>query len=196
MTFPASASDASRTGPTENGSVNAQSLKEMIQALFSADATALTGTLRAHTHLSAKKLFRSMDSSLASDAKKAAKHLQKHFPLRRYAVTTDATNRTDSICGTVILREGLPVLSKVSVSQLEFSEEEGSIAEYNMYMIVSSLPFKARACMFWNMTGVSDGLGISSAVLYHGRSLENLKRGVSVSVQGQNMISEKVRDLF
>jgi hypothetical protein len=72
-----------------------------------------------------------MDSSLTSDAKKAAKQLKKCLPLQRYAVTTDPTNRTDSICGTAIIREGLPITAKVSVSMLDFDEGERSIAEYN-----------------------------------------------------------------
>jgi hypothetical protein len=162
---------------------------------LSADATALVGTLRTHTHLSTKKFFRSMDSSLTSDAKKAAKQLKKCLPLQRYAVTTDPTNRTDSICRTVIIREGLPITAKVSVSMLDFDEGERSIAEYNIYMIVASLPFTVRACMFWNLVGVSNGLGISSAALFHGRGLEKLKPTVSVSVQEQNTIGEKVRKM-
>jgi len=62
---------------------------------------------------------------------------------------------------------------------------------YHMYMIVSSLPFKARTDMFWNMVGALGGAGISPDSLYLGEGLAHLKLGTTVLEQKQNVINEK-----
>jgi hypothetical protein len=191
--FPPFVSDDTQKGRSGYESIQAQTRKELTAALLGADVPGLNGTLPSHSFTPKKKLFRNMDSALESEARKAASQMNKCFPLRRFAVTTDSSNRSDTVCGTVTLREGIPITAKISASLLEFDENEGGVSDYNMFMIVSSLPFKARACMFWNMTGVSDGLGINSTALFSGNGLENFKAAASVTVQAQGMVSEKVR---
>lgn len=193
LTFPVYPLDVNESAP---GSVHAQSLKETVMELRSADTTGLNIALPTHSFPLKKRFLRNLNETSASDSEKTAKEMKKHFPLYRYAVTVvrpRATNWTNSTSGSIVVREGLPKTANIFSTLRAHGEGNGDIMHYHMYMIVSSLPFKTRTSMFWNLLGSLRRSPTASS--YHGKDLEQIDSGVAVSVREQSAISKRVGSL-
>jgi hypothetical protein len=183
-TFPVHSDGESNTGE----SIHSETLKELATTLHSSASPAARTAFPIHSIMSKKSTFGSPDSALASATQKTARSLNEKFPLRKFAVIGDPSTRTASMPGRVTIREGFPKTASISVSLLEYSPDDGELHDYQKYMIIATLPFHARACMFWNMAGALDAGGVDSLVLLKGRMLEPYK----IPATGPRIIPEKV----
>jgi hypothetical protein len=152
-----------------------------------------------HSVSTTKSLFGNPDSSLLSATQSITKTLNKRFPLQKYAVTGDSATRTPQMPGTVIIREGFPKSASITASYLPYKDEDGELVtergdlpDYQKYMIIATLPFHARACMFWNMASVLDAGGVSEKEMLKGEELKNFRTDTTVSTTEITRINEKV----
>src|SRR5271170_6832822 len=125
------------------------------------------------------------------DAKTVSKMLKKHFPLHRYAVamdTTDPTDGTTAASRRIVISEGLPWTSKIVASLIPHDPSLENLVSYHMYMFIATLPFKMRACMFWNMVGASNASGLTPGELLQGEKAADLGR----ATQQENNLNAKV----
>ena len=100
-------------------------------------------------------MFGTVQSTVESKAISAAKKLNKSLPLRRFITVPDveAWEEAEKM-GGVIVCEGVPKNSKMMASAGLFPQSAPGIniiTDYDMYFIISCLPFAVRARMFWNM---------------------------------------------
>jgi hypothetical protein len=134
-------------------------------------------------------MFRTLQATVNSTADSMAKELNKNFPLRRFMVVPDASaTKGDNKRAEIVVIEGVPKNSKMlACSSLLHESPPGinSISDYDMYYIVSNLPFAVRARMFWNVIGRCDAKGISCDKLYVGIEALN-------SATGPVAVDEKV----
>lgn len=153
-------------------SVNDQNAKMVIAALKKTDPKALPSDMVTHRFPVKKAIFKSLPSSVDSAAKATAKRLNKNMPLRRFITVPDAevadpTGKT----GGVIICEGVPRNANVIASVNAFpASPPGThfMTDYHLFLIISCLPFKVKARMFWNMVGQPISTGVSCDVLYSG----------------------------
>jgi hypothetical protein len=147
-----------------------------------------------------KGLLGGSASKLNRSATKAAKRLNKEMPLRRFATFPEAGigAGAGNTIGTVMICEGVPRTAKVIATMGHFGPSPAgtnAIADYDMYFIVSCLPFALRARMFWNMVGrTQEGVGTACSVLYGGaEGFLQLPNEASVE---KSFVDEKVRNVF
>ena len=141
-------------------------------------------------------LFGSTESTLNKSATKAAKALNKEMPLRRFATFPEAGigAGADNTIGTVVVCEGVPRTARLIATMGYFGPSPAgtnAIADYDMYFIVSCLPFALRTRMFWNMVGrTREGAGVACSVLYGGaEGFLQLPDGTSAE---ESFVDEKV----
>ncbi|KAK5651900.1 hypothetical protein OQA88_11559 [Cercophora sp. LCS_1] len=97
-------------------------------------------------------LFGGIESAAAGSATGAAKTLTKQMPLRRFV----AFPEIEAKAGSVVVCEGVPRTAKMLATVGYFGPSPAGtnhIADYDMYFILSCLPFAVRARMFWNAIG-------------------------------------------
>ena len=101
-------------------------------------------------------LFGGIESAANGSAVAAAKTLTKEMPLRRF-VAFPHLNPEDKKAGAVVVCEGIPRTAKMIATIGYFGPSSppgtNNIADYDMYFILSCLPFAVRARMFWNVLG-------------------------------------------
>ena len=154
-----------------------------------------TSDMVTHRFAVKKSLFKTIEKSVDSAAKSAAKKLNKSLPLRRFIAVPDleATKEGEKIGGAIIC-EGLPKNSNMlaSVGLFQASTQHGipTISDYNMFFVISCLPFATRAKLFWNMIGNSNATGVPCDIIYKG--LETMYNAPPDTVTAHMMIDDKV----
>jgi hypothetical protein len=189
---------ANATFPAHDFTAGAQSFNDatvggVVMNLRKTDHTALTSDNVVHRFEVKKGLFKTIQKTVDSAATSAAKKLNKNLPLRRFIVVPDleATKEAEKMGGAIVC-EGVPKNSKMAASAGLFPDSAtNTISDYDMYFIISCLPFAAKAKMFWNMIGKSDATGIPCDIFYTG--LESLYNAPANVVPGQTRIDDKVR---
>ncbi|KAH8746487.1 hypothetical protein F5882DRAFT_493200, partial [Hyaloscypha sp. PMI_1271] len=166
---------ANATFPAHDFTAGAQSFNDatvggVVMNLRKTYHTALTSDNVVHRFGVKKGLFKTIQKTVDSAATSAAKKLNKNLPLRRFIVVPDleATKEAEKMGGAIVC-EGVPKNSKMAASAGLFPDSAtNTISYYDMYFIISCLPFAAKAKMFWNMTGKSDATGIPCDIFYTG----------------------------
>ncbi len=93
--------------------------------------------------------------------------------------------------GGAISCEGVPKNSNMVASVGMFPDSStNTISDYDMYVIISCLPFLAKAKMFWNMIGRADATGVACAIFYRG--LESLYSAPDDAIPGETTVDDKV----
>jgi hypothetical protein len=153
-------------------SVNDQNAEKVVDSLKKTDHKALTNDMVVHRFPVKKGLCGSIQSTVDSKARGAAKKLNKNLPLRRFIAVADAAAlNTSEKRGGVIICEGIPKSSNMIASTGTFlPNPDGShvMAPYHVFFIVSCLPFSVKARMFWNMVGSPSGAGVPCGQMYAG----------------------------
>ena len=166
------------------GSGHMQNASAVAKALRAAGpdvaATSAVGVRRYPVTMGSLNCFGSIESALDGSAAAAAKTLTKEMPLRRFVAfpeLEDTTGKAGST-GAVVVCEGVPRTAKMLATLGHFGPSPPGtniIADYDMYFIVSCLPFAVRARMFWNVVGrvatqeaAGTGTGAACRVLYAG----------------------------
>ncbi|KAK3319584.1 hypothetical protein B0T19DRAFT_478693 [Cercophora scortea] len=102
-------------------------------------------------------LFGGIESAAVGSATAAAKTLTKQMPLRRFVAFPGPEVEAKAKAGTVVVFEGVPRTAKMLATVGYFGPSSppntNRIADYDMYFILSCLPFALRARMFWNAVG-------------------------------------------
>ncbi|CAM1507669.1 Fc.00g073100.m01.CDS01 [Cosmosporella sp. VM-42] len=161
--------DFSATADCITGEHGAEVIDSLRQTAHG-DLPAKTQTYR----FSVKKgIFRTLDSQANAAAKSAAKQLNKKIPLRRFVVVSDGSKiNQEAGTGSVVICEGIPKTATLLASSAGFAPLTNpptlNISDYNMFLIVSILPFAVRARMFWNVVGRAETRGLPCAALYQG----------------------------
>jgi hypothetical protein len=177
-TFPIYSYDAEKAlDATADENIQALNAKEILAVLHTRVFDPTNSVLPIHT-------FPVKGNQQTSVGRSTVSLMNKNFPLRRFAITGDGT--------VVAIREGSPKTAFMTASLVEFGRDDSDIPDYQKYMIIAVLPFKARACMYWNMVGVLDGNGVQSGTLLAGDGLQTMRIGVANPTQDQTPISEKV----
>lgn len=176
-------------------SVNDENIDKVVTKLRKTDSKALTSDMGVHRFAVKKGIFGTVQSTVDSAANSAAKKLNKNFPLRRFITVPDmgALKEAEKV-GGVIVCEGVPKNSKMMASVGFFPQSAPGtniISDYDMYFIISCLPFAVKARMFWNMIGKSDATGVACNIFYSG--LESLYYTLPNEVPGQTKVDDKVR---
>ncbi|KAK3688012.1 hypothetical protein B0T22DRAFT_489779 [Podospora appendiculata] len=110
-------------------------------------------------------LFRCIESAAVGSAAAAAKTLIKQMPLRRFVAFPEIDMKAEAGTGTVA------VCSPRSATFGPSSPPNTNlnrITDYDMYVILSCLPFALRARMFWNAVGRLASESCEASVLYAG----------------------------
>ncbi len=157
-------------------SVNEKDAKTVTLALRQAGPEKLNDEVAAHRYPvvgGGMNCFSSIDSAVNSSATTAAKVLSKNMPLRRFVVVPDAEALSNGAgkAGGVIICEGIPRTAKMIATSGYFAPSApgtNAISDYDMYFIVSCLPFAVRARMFWNIVGQTSEVGATCESLYAG----------------------------
>jgi hypothetical protein len=176
-------------------SVNGENVDNLVTKLRKTDSKILTSDMVVHRFAVKKGMFRSTQSTVDSAANSAAKKLNKNLPLRRFTTVPDveALKEAEKM-GGVIVCEGVPKNSKMIASVGFFPQAApgtNTISDYDMYFIISCLPFAVKARMFWNMIGNSDPTGVACDIIYSG--LESLYYALPNEVPGQTKVDDRVR---
>lgn len=155
----------------------------------------LTNDIVIHRSDVKKGIFGSVQSKVASTATSAATKLNKNLPLRRFITFPDleTPQTTNSKLGGLIVCEGIPKNAKMLASVEFFQPSESqtpTISDYDMYFIVSILPFAVKARMFWNMIGKSDPSGVTCDTLYQG--IETMRYIFPNEYLSTSMVDDKV----
>jgi hypothetical protein len=179
-------------------SVNDENINMVVTKLRRTDSTALTSNMVVHRFAVKKRMFGTVHSTVDSAANSAAKKLNKSLPLRRFITVPDVEALKEAKkMGGVIVCEGVPKNSKMMASVGFFPPSAPGtniISDYDMYFIISCLPFAVKARMFWNMIGKSDATGVACDTIYSG--LESLYYALPNEVPGQTKVDDKVRITF
>lgn len=162
-------------------SINSTNAKELISELKKTDSKTLTSHMVVHRFSVEKSTFNSLPKSVDLQAKFVVKRLDKNMPLKRFIAfqdssAFDATGKK----GCVVVCEGVPKNSNMIASVDQFPAFPAGphiIADYQLFLIVSSIPFKTRVTMFWNMVGHAGGAGVPCEIIYSG--LETFYNSVS-----------------
>ncbi|KAF2194370.1 hypothetical protein K469DRAFT_783547 [Zopfia rhizophila CBS 207.26] len=148
-----------------------------------------------------KRLFRSLDKTMESRAKSITKELHKHLPLRRFIVgpcDPDPSNQlpiSKHKSGDLAIIEGLPHQAKFAVS---LQSHTNGLTDYNIAMIVQSLPFKDQCAIFWNLLGYDHSSGISTRHAYRGNALSHFhgEHGVSDDLENDTALNTKACEVL
>jgi len=150
--------------------------------------------------LSGLSCFSTVESAIDKSAAGVAKELTKEMPLRRFVAFPDRQHpqTPGGKTGAVVVCEGVPRTAKMVASVGHFGPSPPgtyAISDYDMYFIVSSLPFALRASMFWNAAGrIQGGGNITCAALYRGsESFLQLPDGANSDA---TFVDEKVRHIL
>lgn len=174
-------------------SFNDATIGGVLMSLRKTDHKDLTTENVVHRASVKKGLFGTIQKTVDSAAISAAKKLNKNLPLRRFITVPDleATKEAEKM-GGIIVCEGVPKNSKMAASAGLFPQSAtNTISDYDMYFIISCLPFAAKAKMFWNTIGKSDATGVACDTFYKG--LESLYHASAHEVPGQTKVDDKVR---
>ena len=180
-------------------SINDQNAKAVALALRNADPKKLGDAMAVHRYpvtQGGMNCFSTLESSVNSSAASAAKTLTKNIPLRRFvAVPDDEAMKAAGNAGGVIICEGVPRTAKMMASVGYFGPSPAgtnTIADYDMFFIVSCLPFAVRARMFWNIVGRTEASGVSTPCLYSG--VEQFMLHMATVDAEQTRVEDKVCD--
>jgi hypothetical protein len=156
-------------------SVTDQNAKGVAQALRKAGTENMTSDMAVHRFPVSKgglNCFSTLESTVDKSAASAAKTMTKNIPLRRFVAVPDLEVMDDTAkTGGVVVCEGVPRTAKMIASVGYFGPSPPGtniIADYDMFFIISCLPFAVRARMFWNVIGRVEAAGIACGVLYSG----------------------------
>ena len=189
---------ANATFPAHDFTASAQSFNDatiagVVMSLRKTDHKDLTSNMAVHRFGVKKGLFGTIQKNVDSAATSAAKKLNKNLPLRRFIAVPDheALKEAEKL-GGVIICEGVPKNSKMTASVGMFPvSNTNTISDYDMYFVISCLPFPSKAKMFWNIIGKSDSTGIACDTFYKG--LESLYNAPHNAEPGQTKVDDKVR---
>ncbi|KAI9775780.1 MAG: hypothetical protein M1839_000908 [Geoglossum umbratile] len=175
-------------------SINGENVGNLVTELRKTDSKILTSDMVVHRFAVKKGMFKTTQSTVDSAANSAAKKLNKNLPLRRFITVPDveALKEAEKM-GGVIVCEGVPKNSKMIASVGFFPQTAPGtnvISDYDMYFIISCLPFAVKARMFWNMIGKSDPTGVACSTIYSG--LESLYYALPNEVSGQTKVDERI----
>ncbi|KAE8447503.1 hypothetical protein EG329_010633 [Mollisiaceae sp. DMI_Dod_QoI] len=175
-------------------SINDPNFDQVVTQLRKTDPKTLTSDMVVHRLAVKKGMFGSIQSKVDSTANSTAKKLNKNLPLRRFLTVPDieALREAENI-GGVIVCEGIPKNSKMMASVGSFphsSPGTSIISDYDMYYIISCLPFAVKSRMFWNMIGKSDASGVASDALYSG--LESLYYTLPNEISSEMKVDDKI----
>ncbi|KAK3390619.1 hypothetical protein B0H63DRAFT_557564 [Podospora didyma] len=167
VTFPASDFSAGAH------SVSQTTSQGLVAELKKTDPKQLTSDMVTHRIPVKKGTFGSLQSKMDSAAKSVAQTLNKNMPLRRFIAVPDmGALEQSSAMGVLIVCEGVPRNSNILACAGPFPPSPPgthAIADYQMYFIVSCLPFDVKVRMFWNMAGRATGAGgVSCTTIYSG----------------------------
>jgi hypothetical protein len=168
---------------------------------------AATSDLAMHRYPVTAGSLGNLKSSIDKSAAGAAKALIKEMPLRRFIAfpeqnTIDIATAGKGKSGAVIVCEGVPRTAKLIATAgasahtgVTVSPSHNAIADYDMYFIVSCLPFTVRVAMFWNVVGrIQDTAGVTCNILYNG--LESFLQLPEGSVSDATFVDEKVCHIY
>lgn len=130
-----------------------------------------------------KAIFRSLDRTMECRAKTITKQLNRRLPLRRFVVgpcdpdPTDETPISKRKSGAIAVVEGLPYWTKFAVTLQPHADGLTSLTDYNIAMIVHSLPFTDQCAVFWNLLGYDHSSGMSVGLAYRGAALSHFQAG-------------------
>jgi hypothetical protein len=176
-------------------SVNDANIGKVVTELRKAGSKTLTSDMVVHRFAVKKGIFGTIQKTVDSAANSAAKKLNKNLPLRRFIAVPDIEALKEAEkTGGVIICEGVPKNSKMMASVGLFvpsAPGTNIISDYDLYFIISCLPFAAKVRMFWNMIGKSDSTGVDAGTIYSG--LEGLYHPPSNELPGQTKVDDKVR---
>lgn len=176
-------------------SFNDENISKLVTQLRKTDSKAVSSNMVVHRFAVKKGLFRSVQSTVDSAADSAAKKLNKNLPLRRFIAVSDTEAlKVAEKTGGVIVCEGVPKTSKMIASIGFFPQSilgTNNISDYDMYFVISCLPFAVKARMFWNMIGKSDASGVACSTLYTG--IETLYHAPPDEASAQSKVDDKVR---
>ncbi|KAJ9138070.1 hypothetical protein NKR23_g8697 [Pleurostoma richardsiae] len=148
-----------------------------------------------------KRLFRNLESTLLKQAQSTEKRLSKKLPLRRFLTAPcdlDSAEGTlgpnlKAKSGAVAIAEGLPHHAKMIASLQPHSNQINSITDYNIALVMHSLPFKDQCAIFWNIVGLDASEGVSTSAAYGGSQLTHFSKDSKTSgqIQEHKIINEK-----
>lgn len=178
---------------------NASSVKEMLTKFSTPPTLARTSPATPILVPIKKQFLRSMDKSLAAGAKAVQHKLTDTFPLRRflvapYGVGDDGPKAKQR---EIVVREGLPHQTKFVASLEPFQigphRTAPVLSEYNMALLLHSLPFADQCAMFWNVVGVDTTFGVDAELVYAGERLAHLSQcGTRAEAHQERRVSGKV----
>lgn len=156
---------------TTSQSLNGQDAKSLAVALKKTDGKELSSDMTVHRFPISKSLFSTVQSSMDSGAKSAAKKMNQNMPLRRFMACPDTSADPTGKSGGVVVCEGIPKTANLLASVDPFSVgPAGShlIADHYAFLIVACIPFSSRVSIFWNIAGSATGATTPTEVAYAG----------------------------
>ncbi|CAM1508808.1 Fc.00g025470.m01.CDS01 [Cosmosporella sp. VM-42] len=153
-----------------------------------------------------KRILRSLESRLSSEAESIQKRLDKRLPLRRFLVCpcdeplalTDheaAGIKSAPKVSAVAIFEGLPHHVKVVAS---FPPQDGinKISDQIATMVVHAFPYSDQCRVFWNVLSLEYSTSIRTEIAYRGDDLAHLLSGSGFAHESEKgtMVDRKVFD--
>lgn len=132
--------------PDGNNNSQIESVKSVAKALRRAGpAAAPSPSWQVMCYPVSKGLSRSTESATTRSVGRAAKELTKQMPLRRFVAFPEIKAKA----GSIVVCEGVLRTAKIIATVGYFGQSDTNrIADYDMYFILSCLPFAVRASMF------------------------------------------------
>ncbi|KAF2259686.1 hypothetical protein CC78DRAFT_555936 [Lojkania enalia] len=124
-----------------------------------------------------KGTFHSLESRIKARSSSITKRLNHRLPTRRFLVgpcEPGSVEETKPSSGEIAIIEGLPHCAKIAVSLQQHADGFTSLTEYNIALIVHTIPFEEQCAIFWNLLGYDHTLGISAKLAYRGDALSHL----------------------
>lgn len=124
-----------------------------------------------------KRLFCALEKTMVSRATSVVKELNKTLPLRRFVVgpgdpdPEDQTPIAKRKAGDIAIVEGLPHWAQITLSLQPLTDGLPSLTDYNVAMIVHSLPFRERCILFWNLLGDTHNTNYDTEIGYKDEAL-------------------------
>jgi hypothetical protein len=175
-------------------SFNNENFDQLVATLRESETRPTTSDMTVHRVAIKRDMFGTVQSTMESATHSTAKKLNKNFPLRRFITVADmaAANEVGKMGGLIVC-EGMPKNANMMASSGFFPPSPPGtniISDYDMYFIISCLPFAVKARMFWNTIGKSDVTGASCDTVYSG--LESLRYTLSNEPIAQAKVDYKV----
>jgi hypothetical protein len=111
-----------------------------------------------------KGLFKSTQKTIHSEAKKLASKLALRYPLQNYYTMEPLSDGAGNIPLGVTVLEGLPMSSRIWISQGSFDSLPDSLPVDMQYWLMASLPFKQRTEMLWTFASSYDTAVVAQKV--------------------------------